>query len=200
MFDNKCLISFITNVDKGNSQIYNSYLVLLDLLVITLAVLEYPGGLCFPKAAEESNSRRSRSTARLKCCSVQNLSPPVVTILHVHPHKCAQIHDAMSCCLLTSSDRVHWPLGGDDGCIRLMSWRLKVAPPSTSLGSTPTLLNSAPTKPRDSWNGVFTTLSGISMTPTKARLQTSQFPCSDWLRNPDQNRVAPQTTPSLTSV
>lgn len=133
MCDNKLFISFNSHIDKGNCQLYYSHFVLLDPLVIfpsslelSLITLEDFG---LPGAAGESNSRRSRSTARLKRCRVQNLSPPAVTILHTHTHTNPEIRDAMSCCLSASPDRVRRPLGEDDRYIRLMSWRLKVSIP-----------------------------------------------------------------------
>lgn len=102
-----------------------------------------------------------------------------MTILHIRSHKCAWIHESVGCSLSTSSDSIKWPLGEDDRCIRLMSWRLKVASPSTSLGSTLTSLNSAPTT---LWQPIWSSYCVVANLnePTPADVSIPMFWLADW--------------------
>lgn len=137
------LISFNANVDKGQAQIYNSYFVLVDHSLYLCHHSSCPWipwrTLVFTRQQRKVIQGDQGQQPGLNV-AVCRISHPLSWQFYTHPppHKCPQIHNATSCCLSTSSDRVHWPLGEDDGCARLMSWRLKVASPLTSLGSTPT--------------------------------------------------------------
>lgn len=100
-------------------------------------------------------------------------------------HTPTQMHPNTWCCFSTCSNSINWPLGEDDRCMRLMSWRPKVASPSTSLGSAPTLLNLALTKPCDSWYGVLTMLSKKHNETNETRPADVSVPMcwlADWKR------------------